>query len=68
MPAIPRNLVHVFVSVFVVSATLLAAATPGILEGHLKIISLKEVELADATPSQNDGEQLYRLSTGRIEP
>jgi hypothetical protein len=52
MPAVPRNSVHVFVSVFVVSATLLAAASPGILEGHLKIISLKEVEPADATPSK----------------
>jgi hypothetical protein len=28
------------------------AAAPGFLEGHLKIISLKEVELADQTPSK----------------
>jgi hypothetical protein len=28
------------------------AASPGLLEGHLKIISPKEVELADETPSK----------------
>ena len=30
----------------------LNAEPPGSLEGHLKILSLKEVELADATPSE----------------
>jgi hypothetical protein len=28
------------------------AASPGFMEGHLKIVSLKEVELAEATPSK----------------
>jgi hypothetical protein len=32
------------------------AATPGFLEGHLKIISLKEVELAEASPSKGIAE------------
>lgn len=52
MSAIPRNLVRVFLSLLIASATLLGAATPGFLEGHLKIISPKEVELADETPSK----------------
>ena len=52
MSAIPRNLVQVFVSLLIVGATFLEAATSGFLEGHLKIVSLKEVELADGTPSQ----------------
>jgi hypothetical protein len=29
------------------------AQSPGFLEGHLKIIASREVELADATPSEN---------------
>ena len=52
MSAIPRNLVHLFLSLLIASATLVGAATPGFLEGHLKIISPKEVELADETPSK----------------
>ena len=52
MSAIPWNLVRVFVSVVFVSATSIEAAAPGFLEGHLKIVSPKEVELADETPSK----------------
>jgi len=52
MSAIPRSSIHVFVSLLIVSATLLEAAISGFLEGNLKIISPKEVELADASPSQ----------------
>jgi len=52
MSAIPRNLVHVFLSLLIASAPLLEAAILGFLEGHLKIISPKEVELADETPSK----------------
>ena len=55
MSAIPWNLIHVFVSVVFVSASIEAAA-PGFLEGHLKIISSKEVELADETPSEMTAE------------
>ena len=52
MSAIPRNSIQIFFPLLIVSAILLEAASPGFLEGHLKIISPKEVELADATPSQ----------------
>jgi hypothetical protein len=52
MLAIPRDLIHVCVSVVVVSTALIEAATPGFLEGRLKIILPREVELADQTPSE----------------
>ena len=39
-----------FVTLAVGSAN---AQSPGFLEGHLKIIASREVELADATPSEN---------------
>ena len=39
-----------FVALAVCSAN---AQSPGFLEGHLKIIASREVELADATPSEN---------------
>jgi hypothetical protein len=39
-----------FVALAVASAN---AQSPGFLEGHLKIIASREVELADATPSEN---------------
>jgi hypothetical protein len=39
-----------FVALAVGSAN---AQSPGFLEGHLKIIASREVELADATPSEN---------------
>lgn len=42
--------------VFLLAGTAVDATPPGFLEGHLKVISLKEVELADATPSQKTGE------------
>jgi hypothetical protein len=32
------------------------AVPPGVLEGHLKIVSLKEVELAEASPSKGTAE------------
>src|SRR5215471_17151362 len=56
MLAIPRSSIHVFVSLLIFGATFLEAATSGFLEGHLKIVSPKEVELADATPSQMTAE------------
>jgi hypothetical protein len=38
--------------VLITGTTRIKAGTPGSLEGHLKIISPKEVELADETPSK----------------
>jgi hypothetical protein len=35
------------------------AAPPGFMEGHLKILSLKEVELVDAAPSKMTAENYY---------
>ena len=49
MSTIPGNLIRVFISVVFVGATSIEAAEPGFLEGHLKIISSKEVDLADET-------------------
>ena len=37
-------------------STLINAAPQGFVEGHLKIISPKEVELADETPSKTEAE------------
>ena len=42
--------------VFLLAGTAVDATPPGFLEGHLKVFSLKEVELADATSSQKTGE------------
>ena len=40
---------------WIVAATVSAdSPAPGFLEGHLKIVSPKEVELADATPSEGN--------------
>jgi hypothetical protein len=52
MLAIPRNLIRVCICFLLPSAALIDAASPGFLEGHLKIISPKEVELADETASK----------------
>jgi len=52
MSAIPQDLIRICVSALLVTATLIEAATSGFLEGHLKIVSLREVELADQTPSE----------------
>ena len=52
MSAIRLDLIRICVSALVVTATLIEAATPGFLEGHLRIVSLREVELADQTPSE----------------
>jgi hypothetical protein len=52
MSAIPSDLIRICVSALLVTATLIEAATPGFLEGHLKIVFPREVELADQTPSE----------------
>jgi carboxypeptidase family protein len=49
---ISHNLNPVCICLLLASAALMDAASPGFLEGHLKIISPKEVELADNTPSK----------------
>ena len=49
---ISHNLNPVCIGLLLASAALMDAASPGFLEGHLKIISPKEVELADNTPSK----------------
>ena len=56
MLAIPRNLIRVCICLLLASAALIDAASPGFLEGHLKIISPKEVELADETASKMTAE------------
>ena len=42
--------------VFLIVGTTVHAIPPGFLEGRLKISSPKEVDLADATPSERTGE------------
>jgi hypothetical protein len=44
------------VCVFSPLSVSIEAAPPGFLEGHLKIVSPKEVELADATPSRGEAQ------------
>jgi len=56
MLAIPHSLNRVCICLLLASAALMDAASPGFLEGHLKIISPKEVELADETPSKMTAE------------
>ena len=52
MLAIPRNLIRLCIYLLLASAELIDASPTGFVEGHLKIISPKEVELADETPSK----------------
>ena len=52
MSAIPHNSIRACICLLLASAALIDAASQGSLEGHLKIISPKEVELADETPSK----------------
>ena len=52
MPWFLRLLTSTFVLGLLISTASISAAPTGFLEGHLKIISPKEVELADGTPSK----------------
>ena len=52
----PRNLIRVCVYLLVASVAVIEAASPGFLEGHLKIIFQKEVDLADEIPSKMTAE------------
>jgi len=54
-----RFLISAFVVILVASLALLDATPTGLLQGHLKIISSQEVQLADATPSKMTAEN-YR--------
>ena len=52
MRSCPKYLISACVSAVFVGSAAVTAASQGFLEGHLKIISPKEVELADETPSK----------------
>jgi hypothetical protein len=51
MSSFPHCLISACVSLLLIGTASINAAPPGFLEGHLKIISPKEVQLADETPS-----------------
>jgi hypothetical protein len=51
-----KYLIAVCMFSIVTSMSSINAASPGFLEGHLKILSRKEVELADGTPSKMTAE------------
>lgn len=52
MPSVLKYLVSTCFFLVLARSALIDAAPPGFVEGHLKIISLKGVELADETPSK----------------
>ena len=52
MSSVLKYLVSACVFLLLAGSALIDAAPPGFVEGHLKIVSPKEVELADATPSK----------------
>ena len=52
MSSFPHCLFSTCVSLLLVGTASIDAAPSGFVEGHLKIISPKEVELADETPSK----------------
>jgi len=54
MLSVLKYLIPVYISLLLAGSASIEAAPPGFMEGHLKMISLKEVELADGntpTPS-----------------
>jgi hypothetical protein len=53
MSSFPQFLVTACVCLLLAGTASIDAAPSGFVEGHLKIISLKEVELADETPSKS---------------
>jgi hypothetical protein len=52
MSSFPQYLIPACISLLLAGTASIDAAPKGFLEGHLKIISPKEVELADQTPSK----------------
>src|SRR6266566_312954 len=56
MSPFPQYLISACASLLLAGAAPIDAAPSGFVEGHLKIISPKEVELADETPSKTTAE------------
>src|SRR5206468_10361954 len=56
MSPFPQYLISACASLLLAGAVPIDAAPSGFVEGHLKIISPKEVELADETPSRATAE------------
>jgi hypothetical protein len=56
MSSFLKYLIAVCISSVVAATASLDAAAPGFVEGHLKIVSPKEVELAEASPSKGTAE------------
>src|SRR5438046_5526468 len=56
--------------VFLVPAGCLASdnAVPGFLEGRLRILAFKDVELAEGTPAKVQRRKLRRISADHLEP
>jgi hypothetical protein len=52
MSSVLKYSVSACVFLLIAGSALIDAAPPGFMEGHLKIVSPKEAELADATPSK----------------
>jgi hypothetical protein len=52
MSSFPQYLIPACISLLLAGTASIDAAPTGFVEGHLKIISPKEVELADETPSK----------------
>jgi hypothetical protein len=52
MSPFPQYLIPVYICLLLVGTASIDAAPTGFVEGHLKIISPKEVEIADETPSK----------------
>jgi hypothetical protein len=56
MTPVLKHLIFASVFLLLASSASIDAAPPGFVEGHLKIISPKEVELAEASPSKGTAE------------
>jgi hypothetical protein len=52
MASVLKYLIAVCVCLVLAGISSIRATAPGFLEGHLKIVSLKEVEVAEETPSK----------------
>ena len=50
MASVLKQLISACVFLLVAGSASINAAAPGFVEGHLKIVSLKEVELGDGSP------------------
>ena len=59
MLSIAKSLVAACVFLMFAGSASINAAAPGFLEGHLKIVSLNEVEPADEMPRQSVTAEVY---------